>query len=143
MLAEINPHGMAADLVLLVHFSYVAFVVVGLLLVWIGYFRGWAFVRNVWFRGLHVLSMAIVVLESVFGIECPLTTWEHSLRLRAGQGGLYEKSFMEHWIHRIMFFELEPSTFTVIYVAFFLAVVASFVWVRPSWPRTPERRWRW
>jgi hypothetical protein len=50
---------------------------------------------------------------------------------------------MEHWIHRIMFFELEPSTFTVIYVAFFLAVVASFVWVRPSWPRTPERRWRW
>ena len=140
MLAEINPHGMAADLVLAVHFSYVAFVVVGLVLVWIGYFRDWAFVRNLWFRGAHLLAMAIVVLESVFGIECPLTTWEHAFRRGAGEGGAYEQSFMEHWLHRLMFFELPPSTFTFIYVAFFLAVVASFVWVPPRWPRRRRRR---
>ena len=57
-------------------------MVVGLALVWIGWIRGWAFVRNAWFRGAHLLAMAIVVLESVFGIECPLTTLEHALRLR-------------------------------------------------------------
>jgi len=143
MLAEINPLGVAADLVLAIHFAYVAFVVAGLVVVWIGYFRGWAFVRNPWFRGLHLLCMAFVVLESVLGIECPLTKWEYALRLGAGEAGGYEKSFMEHWIHRIMFFELEPSTFTFVYVVFFLALVSSFVWVRPRWPRRPERKVQW
>ena len=139
MPAESDLFGMAADLVLAVHFSYVAFVVVGLVLVWIGWFRGWAFVRNVWFRGAHLLAMAIVVLESVFGLECPLTTWEHALRLGAGETGVRAQGFMEHWLHRLMFFELEPSTFTFVYVAFFLAMIASFVWVRPGRPRTPDR----
>ena len=132
-------YSLFADLMLVVHFSYVAFVVLGLLATWIGYFlrQGWA--RNFYFRATHLAAMAIVVAESVFGIECPLTTWENDLRVAAGGGASYEESFMQHWIHRVMFFELEPEAFTIIYCVFFAALVLSFIVVRPNWPRWLSR----
>lgn len=131
-------YSVAADVVLVVHFAFVLFVVFGLVLVWIGYFASWNFVRGIVFRLSHLLAMVVVVLESVFGIICPLTTWENRLRHLAGGGERYESSFMQHWIHKVMFFDLEPSTFTVIYVVFLLALVLSFVVVRPRWPSRPR-----
>ena len=124
-----------ADAILVVHFAYVAFVVVGLVLVWLGYFLGWGWVRNFWFRALHLASMGIVVAESVLGIVCPLTVWEDDLRRRAGQDPGSEKGFVAEWVHRLMFFDLEPWVFTIIYVVFFAALVTSFILVRPRWPR--------
>ena len=129
---------LCADLVLVAHFGYVAFVVLGLLLVWVGYFRRWGFVRNFWFRLAHLLAIAYVAAEALLGIVCPLTVWEDKLRLLAGGGGQYQGSFVEHWLHRVMFFQAEAWVFTVAYLGFFLAVLASF-WVvrprRPSWPK--------
>ena len=125
--------GFLADTLLVVHFAYVAFVVVGLVLFWIGYWRRWRWVRNFWVRALHLLAIGIVMVESVFGITCPLTVWEQ--QLRQGTDGAYTESFLQHWIHKIMFFELGPSTFLVIYVVFFALVVLTFVLFPPRWPR--------
>jgi len=33
---------------------------------------------------------------------------------------------MQYWIHKILFFRLETSTFTIIYARFFTALVRSF-----------------
>jgi hypothetical protein len=120
-----------ADAVLLLHFVFVAFVVGGLALIWIGYFARWRFVRNPWFRIAHLLAMAFVVAESVFGMMCPLTTWEDQLRLRGGEGAAYSNSFIQYWIHRVMFFEVPERIFTLIYVAFLLLIVLSLVVVKP------------
>ena len=120
-----------ADLVLLAHFACVAFVVLGLVAVWIGFFCHWRWVRNLWFRLAHLSTMAIVLLESIFGVACPLTTLENELRQRAGAEGGYSTSFLEHWIHKVLFLDLEERTFTVIYVVFFAAMVLSFVLVPP------------
>lgn len=122
-----------ADLILLIHFGYVAFVALGLLATWIGYFlrRRWA--QNFYFRAAYLACMAIVVAESAFGIECPLTTWENDLRVEAG-GASYQESFMEDWIHRLMFFDLSAGTFTIIYVVFFAALVLSLIVIPPSLP---------
>ena len=87
-----------ADLILLIHFSYVLFVVLGLGVIWLGYFRRWKFVRNFWFRLAHLGAMAYVVAESFMGVDCPLTLWENQYRLKAGCG-VYRGSFMEHWVH--------------------------------------------
>ncbi|MGH8640305.1 MAG: DUF2784 family protein, partial [Burkholderiales bacterium] len=43
-----------ADLILIVHFLFVAFVVGGLALIWIGAAAGWEWVRNFWFRVAHL-----------------------------------------------------------------------------------------
>ena len=73
-----------ADLVLVLHAAFCAFVLLGLVLIWLGRFRGWAFVRNLWFRMAHLACIGVVVAESMLDIVCPLTTWEDRLRLLAG-----------------------------------------------------------
>jgi hypothetical protein len=126
-----QPHALLADAILVVHFAFVLFVIFGLLLTWIGYFAGWKFVRNPWFRAAHLLAMAVVVAESLFGIICPLTKWEIALRVKAGGDPAYAGSFIQHWVHRVMFFEVSEQTFTVLYVIFFVLIVLSLVVVPP------------
>ena len=126
-----------ADLVLILHTAFVAFVVVGLLLVWIGWFRRWNFVRNFWFRISHLIAIGVVAAESLIGFVCPLTTWEDQLRSLAGNEARYHESFIQHWLQRVLFFDIEPRIFTILYVVFFLVVGLS-LWFVP--PRSPGRR---
>ena len=129
-----------ADLVLVIHFAVVAFVVLGLVLVWMGRFLRWSFVRNFWFRLAHLTAIGTVVAESFAGMVCPLTTWENQLRSLAGGEKRYAGSFVQHWLHRVMFFDLGETTFTIAYVAFFLVVALSFWLVPPRWPRRSNSR---
>jgi hypothetical protein len=129
-----------ADVILLVHFAFVAFVLLGLVLTWLGYFLRWPFVRNFWFRLAHLLAIGLVAVEAIGGIVCPLTKWEAELRWKAGGSFEYAGSFMQHWVHKIMFFDLPESAFTVIYCAFFLCVALSFWFVRPRFPHWAKRQ---
>lgn len=121
-----------ANLIALVHFAWVAFLVVGLLLILLGIAFRWRWVRNPWFRLVHLAMIAIVVGESIAGVPCPLTVWEHRLRVRAGQTS-FDGDFIAHWVHRLMFFEAEPWVFTVVYLAFGLAVLATLIVAPPRW----------
>ena len=124
-----------ADLVLVVHAAFVAFVLVGLVLIWVGQFRGWGFVRNFWFRAAHLAAIGVVAAESLSGFVCPLTSWEDRLRLLAGGEQRYAGSFIQHWLHQVIFFDIDAWVFAVIYVVFFLAVALSLWFVPPRWPR--------
>lgn len=121
-----------ADLVLLIHFAIVLFVVGGLLLIVLGNFLRWSWVNHWWFRAMHLLAISVVVLESWLGIECPLTTLENWLRLQAGQG-VYQGSFIQHWVHGVMFYQAPGWVFALAYTLFGLAVVA-------AWWRWPPQR---
>lgn len=123
-----------ADAVLVIHFAFVAFVVAGFLMVWIGRIAGWNFVRNFWSRSAHLAAIGVVAAESLAGVVCPLTIWENDLRRASGGGAGYAGSFVQHWIHRLMFFEASEGVFTAAYVLFFTGVLASFWFVTPCWP---------
>ena len=120
-----------ADLILLIHFGFVAFVVLGFGVIWIGYFRGWTFVRNVYFRAAHLIAMGYVAIESLVGVACPLTTWEARFRVAARQEDFYQGSFIQHWVHRFIFFDLPEWLFTVVYLGFFALLLLTFWVVRP------------
>jgi hypothetical protein len=124
-----------ADLVLVIHAAFVAFVVVGLVLIWIGRFRGWNYVRNFWFRAAHLCAIGIVAAESLTNFVCPLTAWEDQLRLLVGGQQRYAGSFIQHWLHRLIFFDFSERIFTIAYVVFFLAVALSLWLIPPRWPR--------
>jgi hypothetical protein len=128
-----------ADLTLIVHFAFVAFVVGGLLLIWIGRIFHWAFVRNVRFRLAHLAAIGFVAVEAVTGFVCPLTTWEDKLRLLAGGQERYQGSFVQHWLHQVLFFDVDRNIFAVSYVVFFLAVAVSLWSVPPQWRRQAAR----
>lgn len=116
-----------ADFVLFAHFLFVAFVVGGLAMIWIGAAAGWGWVRNFWFRAAHLAAIVFVAGEALLGFWCPLTVWEDALR---GVHG--EKSFVARWIHRLMYYDFPLWVFTTAYVAFALIVVATWWGVRPK-----------
>ena len=124
------PYQLAADAILITHFLYVCFVVVGLLLIFIGYWCGWRWVRNFRFRVAHLLAIGIVVLQSWLGMICPLTTWEMNLRERAGEQ-VYSGSFIAHWIENLLYYRAPEWVFMLLYTAFGALVLASWCWIRP------------
>lgn len=114
-----------ADLLVFVHLGYVAFVVVGLLLIWLGVACGWTWVRRPLFRVPHLVCTLIVPLEALVGMICPLTTWERELRLQAGQVP-EDISFLARLARDVLFYRAPQWVFTVSYVAFGLVVLATF-----------------
>lgn len=127
-----NKYLLAADVILWMHFAFVAFVVIGFAFIWIGHFAKVKLARNAKFRVCHILTMGIVLCESLAGMICPLTEWENDLRIKGGQGQIYETSFMKGWVHKIMFFDFSERTFMVIYLLFFALVVLTFLIIPPE-----------
>ena len=115
-----------ADAVLLAHVLFVAFVVGGLVCIWIGAWRGWRIVRNFRFRLLHLAAILFVSAEALIGATCPLTVWEDRLR-----GGPAQNDFIARWLHRIVYYDFPEWVFLSAYLLFALAVAASFVLIPP------------
>lgn len=119
------PYQMFADVVLLLHFAIVVFVVGGLVLIIAGNMRRWHWVNALWFRLAHLGAIGTVAAESWLGITCPLTTLEIWLRSRTG-GTVYSVSFIEHWLDRLIFYDAPSWAFVLGYSLFGLLVLV--VW---------------
>ncbi|MEX1042544.1 MAG: DUF2784 domain-containing protein [Pirellulaceae bacterium] len=127
-----------ADVVVVVHFAYVAFVIFGLVLTLVGWLLRWNWVRNFWFRAIHLTMIGIVVFEAWMGIVCPLTTWEHNLRAWAGQTS-HDGAFIANLLHDTMFFEADPWVFTLGYTLFGLLVLLTILLIPPRLPAWCQR----
>ncbi len=133
-------YGFLADLVVVIHVGYVAYVIVGqaaILLDW-ALRRQWA--RNFWFRATHLLAISFVAFEEGIGMVCPLTNWENSLRQLAGQE-TRAGTFMGRLFHDVIFLNLPASYFTWMHVGFAALVIGTFLLFPPrlpSWMR-PRR----
>lgn len=125
-------HALLADLILVLHFAIVIFVVGGQALILAGWARSWQWVRNFHFRLVHLITIGYITVQAWLGELCPLTVWEQQLRARAGQP-VYEQSFIEYWVSRALFFDLPWWVFVAAYTAFAGLVVL-------SWWRVPPRR---
>lgn len=126
-------YGFLADVVGLIHFGYVSFVVFGLLLTLLGIGLRWRWVRNLKFRVMHLLMIMIVALESVGEVMCPLTTWEKNLRVLAGQPATGD-SFVADLLNNIMFFNSIANDhwiFKSAYVSFAALVVMTLILAPP------------
>ena len=123
-----------ADVVMLIHAAIVAFVVAGLVLTVLGLIRRWAWVRNFWFRAVHLAAIAVVVGQAWLGVICPLTHVENWLRREAG-GSTYPGGMVAYWLNRALFYDAEPWIFTLCYTIFGALVLATFVFGPPRLPR--------
>lgn len=137
MIAAETLWALAADLILILHVAVVVFIVGGLLLIWVGAWRGWRVVRNRCFRLWHVAAMAIVLVQALVGVLCPLTVWEAELRRRAGQPTYGDATFIQYWLQLLLYWEFPAVAFVVLYAAIMIAIAASWWWVKP---RSSNRR---
>lgn len=115
-----------ADIILIFHFLFVLFVVGGLPAIWIGAWLKLNFIRNIWFRTIHLTAILFVVGESLFGMVCPLTIWEDNLRQLES-----DSSFIQRWLHHILFYELPEGLLTIAYLLFAILIVATFILIPP------------
>ena len=120
-----------ADLVLLLHFCIAAFIVLGLLLIFVGGLRQWRWIRNPWFRYAHLIGIGFIALQAWLGQLCPLTILENSLRSKAGDA-TYPGSFMAYWISELLYYELPIWVFALIYSVFAGLVIIAWVRFKPD-----------
>jgi len=128
-----NPYRLAADVMVVAHFAFVAFVVFALVTILIGVALRWAWVRNFWFRVVHFAAIGLVVFQAVRGIECPLTTWERELRVAAGETAR-EGAFIARWAHDLLFVDADQWVFTTCYCAFGVVVLLTLLLAPPRRP---------
>ncbi|WP_445011972.1 DUF2784 domain-containing protein [Vreelandella stevensii] len=119
-----------ADAVLLLHVLFVAFVVLGLLAIYLGGLLGWHWVRYRLFRLVHLGAIGYVVVQAWLGAVCPLTTLEMALRAEAGSA-TYAGSFIQHWLQRLLYYTAPEWVFVAVYTLFGSLVLASWWLVRP------------
>jgi hypothetical protein len=86
------PFQILADLVLLLHASFIVFVVLGALLA-----IRWP--RIVW---VHIPAFLWAAVLEFFGLLCPLTPLESWLRRAAGGPG-YAGGFLEHYLVPVVY----------------------------------------
>ncbi|HET9350302.1 MAG TPA: DUF2784 domain-containing protein [Burkholderiales bacterium] len=117
---------MLADLLLVLHFFIAGFIVLGLILVWAGALAGWRWIRNPWFRYLHLAAIVFVAAEALLGQACPLTLWEDVLR-----GGVRPASFIGRWVAQLLYYDAPEWLFTLLYAAWAAATLVTLRFVPP------------
>jgi hypothetical protein len=125
-----------ADLVLFAHALVPLFIVGGLVAIALGAWRGWRWIRNRRFRALHAGLMGVVLAQALLGRLCPLTIWEHELRVRAGQTNADEpEGFIAYWVSHLLYIAAPPTFFIALYALVMALIVIAWRLVPPS-PRS-------
>lgn len=128
-----------ADILLVVHFLVIAFVLGGQGCILVGAFRRWAWVRRRGFRVVHAGAIAVIAVQAWVGVVCPLTIWENVLR-RAADERVYSGTFVGYWVGRLVYFDAPEWVFTTAYTLFGLTVLASWFIVKPVKRQRPNHR---
>jgi uncharacterized membrane protein len=97
----------AADLVVLLHFFWIIFLIFGA-------FPGRKYLSV---KILHIAGLSFAVIMQIFGWYCPLTDLEIWLRSRHGSATTYRGSFIIHYVEKIVYIELRP------WIIFLLTVI--------------------
>ncbi len=125
------PYQALADTILVIHTGFVLFVILALPFIYIGAIKNWHWIRNFWFRLAHLIAIGVVVAQAWIGLMCPLTSIESQLRLRSGQEA-YNGSFIQYWLHKLIYYDAPLWVFSTIYTLFGLAVLLSWLLVPPE-----------
>ena len=119
-----------AHVVLAIHAAVIVFNVAGLIVIPLGAWLGWGFVRSPAWRVVHVVSWAIVALQAATGRACFLTDWQETL-----EGGTNDpEPLIARLVNAAIYWPLPLWVFALLYAAAFAWVVA-LLWIVP-----PTRR---
>lgn len=116
-------YSIAADFVILIHFAWIAFVILG--------FPIFLYLNWPRWRIFHLASLIAMVIMQLTHTICPLTHLEAYLTSKGTSAQVYPGKFMIEAIENLIYVEdltLEKITYATI--IFFIVVLLSF-WLRP------------
>jgi Protein of Unknown function (DUF2784) len=112
-------YSLLADLIVLLHFAFVLFVLFGGLLT-----VKWPLM--IWIHGPALAWGSIVEFT---GVGCPLTPLENRLRMRAGEAG-YQGDFLNQWLLPVLYPEALTPDIQIVLGTLALALnVAIYTWI--------------
>lgn len=145
-MAPLDPLIVTADLLVVIHWAVVLFVVLGQLVFAIGAglirvgrvhgdAPGWRgrlvrVTRDPRVRFAHLATMGYIVINTWLGNLCFLTVWEHALRARAGQTIDEGTGFIAGFLADALYIDAPWQAFVVVYTLFFALVLATW-WLAP------------
>jgi len=120
-----------ADIIAIIHLGYVIYVILGFIFIVVGIILGWKWIRNLPFRITHLLAIVGVACEALLGVNCPLTVLEFKLRY-AFNFSEEKVSFIGAIIDSLLYYNAPGWLFTIIYAAFALLVIITFIIAPPT-----------
>jgi hypothetical protein len=118
----------ASHAVLALHLAIINFNLFGLVVIPIGGWLGWRFVRRRRWRLLHLLSLAAVALQAVAGRACILTIWQDQLSGR-GDG---QPPLIMRLVNRMVFWSVPIWAFAILYLCVLLYALLLWRIVPPA-----------
>ncbi len=122
----INP----ADLLMIIHFLWAAFMVVGLPL--------GLYLRSPALRWFHFIGMFLTAFFAAANIYCPLTVWEEMLRWEGESAVIHGGSFLARHLSAVLFPDLPPGILRAASVAWGTITLVAMVIVPPGQRRSSE-----
>lgn len=107
-----------ADVVFLLHFSFIAFVIAG----------GLIALKWRWVAFLHIPAVIWGLAIEFLKAPCPLTTWEQQLLLRAGEEA-YRGGFIDHYIVPLIYPDANPRFFLEAGIFLLVLNCVVYAWV--------------
>jgi hypothetical protein len=120
-----------ADIIAIIHLGYVIYVILGFILIVVGIILRWKWIRNLPFRITHLLAIIGVACEALLGVNCPLTVLEFRLRY-ASNLSEGKVSFIGTIVDSLLYYNAPGWLFTIIYAAFAIIVVITFIIAPPT-----------
>ena len=117
-----------ADIIVVVHALIALFIISGFVLIPLGVWFEWRFVRRRWLRLIHLFGILFVALETLLGVACPLTLWEEWLR----RDGSPNDGFIVRWVRWALYYDVPLWVFGTIYVVGAAAAILLWRWVAPQ-----------
>ena len=118
------PYKLLADLIVVVHFAWILFMLVGFILTLRGFLHKEFFERWL-FRTTHLLGIAYVSTLAIMGRYCSLTIWDNVLRAKYDPSLTYPGSFMIHYFKKFIYPDVNPLIIQIptTFIAIFTVVV--------------------
>ena len=119
-----------SEIVLLFHFCIFLFMILSFFLIPIGYYQKWTWVKNKYYRSIHLVLMGIIFMETILGFMCPLTILENFLR-----NDTEINNKITHIIHQIMYWDLPSYQFIILYLLSLLYLIFLWCFFKPDFKK--------
>ncbi len=119
-----------SEIVLLFHFCIFLFIILSFILIPLGYYQKWEWVKNKYYRLIHLVLMGIVFIETILGFMCPLTILENFLR-----NDIEINNKITQFIHQIMYWNLPTYQFIILYLLSLFYLIYLWFFFKPDFKK--------
>ena len=120
-------NGLFSEIILLFHFCIFLFMILSFFLIPLGYYQKWEWVKNKYYRSIHLILMGIISIETILGFMCPLTILENYFR-----DDIKVDNKLTEIAHQILYWDLPNYQFIILYILSFSYLIFLWFFFKPN-----------